>query len=100
MIALTVSLYVHEEKLEAFLKAIETNASATFNDEPGCHCFDVTRDLNDPLHFIFYELYTDEAAVEAHRAAPHFAEWRKAAEACVVKGSQVNTLSQRLFSHR
>ena len=99
MIALTVSLYVHEEKLETFLKAIEANAHATFHDEPGCHSFDVTQDLKDPLHFIFYELYTDEAAVEAHRAASHFAVWRKAAEACVVKGSQVNTLSRRLFSH-
>ncbi|MDF2914394.1 MAG: putative oxidoreductase [Pantoea agglomerans] len=100
MIALIVSVQVHEDKLEKFLKAIETNARATFNDEPGCQYFDVTQDLKDPLHFVFYELYNDEAAVDAHREAPHFAEWRKAADECVVKGSQVNTLSHRLFSHQ
>lgn len=100
MIALTVSLQVHADKLVDFLRAIETNAQSTFNDEPGCHYFDVTQDIKDPLHFVFYELYENEAAIEAHRAAPHFAEWRKAADVCVVKGSQVNTLSHRLFHHQ
>ncbi|MFT4271156.1 MAG: putative quinol monooxygenase [Pantoea sp.] len=100
MIALTVSLNVHADKLEDFLHAIETNAKATFNDEAGCHYFDVTQDIKDPLHFVFYELYEDETAIEAHRAAPHFAEWRKAADVCVVKGSQVNTLSHRIFHHQ
>ena len=48
---------------------------------------------------MFYELYDDEAAIAAHRAAPHFAEWRKAADVCVVKGSQVNTFCNQLFHH-
>lgn len=99
MIALVVSLQVHEHKIDAFLTAIEANAERTFSDEPGCRYFDVTRDLSDPLHFVFYELYDDEAAVEAHRAAPHFAVWRRAADECVVPGSQVNTLCHQLFSH-
>ena len=73
------------------------NAERSFRDEVGCHYFDVTQDREDPLHFIFYELYLDEAAVEAHRAAPHFAEWRKAASECVVAGSQVNTLCNQRF---
>jgi quinol monooxygenase YgiN len=48
---------------------------------------------------VFYELYEDQAAIDAHRAAPHFAKWRAAADRCVVKGSQVNTLSTQLFHH-
>ncbi|WP_198940370.1 hypothetical protein [Micromonospora sp. CB01531] len=40
-----------------------------------------------------------EAAVEAHRAAPHFADWRAAADQHVVPGSQVNLLATRLFHH-
>ncbi|MFF9779672.1 hypothetical protein ACF1HJ_39275 [Streptomyces sp. NPDC013978] len=39
------------------------------------------------------------AAVEAHRAAPHFKVWRAAAARYVVPGSQVNTLSRRQFHH-
>jgi len=59
----------------------------------------VTKDIKNPLHFIFYELYEDHATVDAHRAAPHFSKWREAADRCVVKGSQVNTLCTQLFHH-
>lgn len=99
MIALVVTLNVREHKLDDFLAAIQENANRTFSDEAGCRYFDVTQDRDDPLHFIFYELYLDEAAVEAHRAAPHFAEWRKAATECVVPGSQVNTFCNQKFHH-
>ena len=99
MIALIVSLKVHPERLEEFLSAIKENATRTFSDEPGCKYFDVTQDIKDPLHCVFYELYDDEAAIDAHRAAPHFAKWREAADRCVVKGSQVNTLCTQLFHH-
>jgi quinol monooxygenase YgiN len=99
MIALVVSVQVHENKLDDFLTAIERNAERTFNDEAGCRYFDVTRDRADPLHFIFYELYDDQAAVVAHRTAPHFADWRRAADECLVPGSQVNTFCNQLFSH-
>lgn len=99
MIALIVSLDVHPERLEEFLAAIKENANRTFNDEPGCNYFDVTQDNKNPTHFIFYELYENEAAIDAHRAAPHFAQWRKAADVCVVPGSQVNTFATQLFHH-
>ncbi len=99
MIALIVSLDVHADRLEQFLAAIRENAARSFEDEPGCRYFDVTQDTQNPLHFVFYELYDDEAAVQAHRKAPHFAKWREAADACVVPGSQVNTLCHQLFHH-
>lgn len=99
MIALIVTLEVYPERLAQFLAAIEENAARTFNDEAGCKYFDVTRDLKNPHRFVFYELYEDEAAIDAHRAAPHFARWREAADVCVVKGSQVNTLCSQLFHH-
>ena len=99
MIALTVSLKVLPGYRNEFLAAIKENATRTFSDEPGCRYFDVVCDLDDDHHFVFHELYDDEAAVEAHRAAPHFKVWREAAAKYVVPGSQVNTLSRRLFHH-
>jgi quinol monooxygenase YgiN len=59
----------------------------------------VARDLKDPQHFWLYELYTDAPAFEAHKAAPHFADWRRAADVCLVPGSQVNTFADLLFHH-
>lgn len=99
MIALIVSLDVYPERLNEFLAAIEENAKSSFNDEAGCLYFDVTQDQKNPTHFIFYELYVDQAAIEAHRAAPHFAKWRQAADECVVKGSQLNTFCDQLYHH-
>jgi len=99
MIALIVTLEVHPDRLAQFLAAIEENAARSFNDEPGCRYFDVTQDTKNPTHFIFYELYDDDAAIEAHRKAPHFAKWREAADVCVVKASQMNTFCKQLFHH-
>jgi quinol monooxygenase YgiN len=99
MIALIVRLEVHLECLDDFLAAVKENAERSFADEPGCKYFDVTQDINNPTHFIFYELYQDAAALETHRAAPHFSLWRRLADRCVVKGSQVNVVCSRLFHH-
>jgi quinol monooxygenase YgiN len=40
--------------------------------EPGCSRFDVLRDPEQSNKFYFYEVYQNEAAIEAHRATPHF----------------------------
>jgi quinol monooxygenase YgiN len=99
VLALVVSLQVKPGHRGAFLAAITQNAKASFTDEPGCHYFDVTVDTADDHHFVFYELYTDAAALDAHRAAPHFAAWRAAAAEHVVPGSQVNTVTELLLHH-
>jgi quinol monooxygenase YgiN len=99
MIALTVSLQVVPGQLDPFVEAIRDNAERSFHDEPGCLFFDVSQDLSDDHHFTLYELYADEAAVEAHRAAPHFKLWRAAVAEHVVPGSQVTVLARRLFHH-
>ena len=100
MLALVVSLQVKPGHRDAFLAAITEQAKRSFTDEPGCRCFDVTVDTTDDHHFVFYELYTDQSALDAHRAAPHFAAWRQAAAEHVVPGSQVNTITEQLLLHR
>jgi len=99
MYTLFVSLQVRPDKREVFLAAIAKNAEASMRDEPGCLRFDVMEDAKHPNFFYFYEIYTEPAAFDAHKAAPHFAEWRKAAEECVVPGSQVNTFSNLFVAH-
>ena len=43
--------------------------------EPGCIQFDASRSTEHPDEFVLYEKYVDEAAFDAHRASPHFAEY-------------------------
>jgi quinol monooxygenase YgiN len=99
VIALAVSLRVVPGRLEEFTAAIGENARRSFADEPGCWYFDVVQDMADDHHFLFYELYADDAAVAEHRRTPHFAAWRRAADQCVVPGSQVNILAAQRFHH-
>ncbi|MGW9349139.1 putative quinol monooxygenase [Nocardiopsis flavescens] len=99
MIALIVSLQVRPGELDGFTEAITENALRSFTDEPGCLYFDVAVDEEDDHHFVFYELYRDREALDAHRAAPHFARWREAVARHVVEGSQHNTVASRLLHH-
>ena len=58
------------EEVERCLTAITPLARA----EPGNLQYTVHRDPEDPLLFVIYEQYADEAAFQAHVAAPHFKE--------------------------
>jgi len=40
--------------------------------EPGVKLFLVHRSLSNPAHFLFYELFEDEAAFAAHQQTEHF----------------------------
>ncbi len=97
MFSLMVQVQVRPERREEFLAAIAENAEASVREEPGCLRFDVCSVESDPNRFLFYELYADADAFEAHRAAPHFKAWREAAERTVV--SQVNTPGALLHTH-
>lgn len=84
MYALIVSVHVKPERQEEFLHAIEEDSRGSREDEPGCLRFDVLQDKNDPQHFYFYEVYRDEAALAAHRDAPHYRIWAAAVHAGVL----------------
>ncbi|HEY1799705.1 MAG TPA: putative quinol monooxygenase [Terriglobales bacterium] len=45
--------------------------------EPGCIMFQVHRHKTEPRRFFIYEQYKDDAALEAHRATPHFLQYAK-----------------------
>ena len=72
LLALVVEFRIKAEHVQAFADAIEANARASRDTEPGCRQFDVCRDPADPTLFFLYELYDDEVAIQAHLRAPHF----------------------------
>jgi autoinducer 2-degrading protein len=90
-----VKVRVKPDARERFLKAIEVDALGSERDEPGCMRFNVLQDAQDQDVYYFYEVYRDEAALEAHRAAPHYAVWRAAAD--TLDGSPEPTRCQTVF---
>ena len=97
MFSLVVQMEVRPGRREEFLVGMAANAEASVRDEPGCLRFDVCSVDGDENRFLLYELYADAAAFEAHKAAPHFAQWRTVAEQVLEK--QVNTPGSLLVSH-
>jgi autoinducer 2-degrading protein len=80
MLAMWVKVRVKPEERQRFLKAIEVDALGSERDEPGCCRFNVLQDEKDANVYYFFEVYKDQAALEAHRNAPHYAVWRAAAD--------------------
>lgn len=80
MLAIWVKVKVKPDQKKRFLEAIEVDALGSERDEPGCLRFNVLQDEQDENTYYFYEVYKDQAALEAHRAAPHYAVWRAAAD--------------------
>jgi (4S)-4-hydroxy-5-phosphonooxypentane-2,3-dione isomerase len=83
MLALVVEFRIQHAHLAAFEAAIVENARASRETEPGCRQFDVCRDPADPSLFFLYELYDDEAAIQAHLRAPHYLQMDRATAALV-----------------
>ena len=71
MLVLIVEVTVREGMESRFLAAIEDDARHSVADEPGCLRFDVLQDAESARKYYFYEVYCDEAALEAHRQTPH-----------------------------
>ncbi|HEX8204184.1 MAG TPA: putative quinol monooxygenase, partial [Isosphaeraceae bacterium] len=61
----------HEEEAVALFGKLTEATRA----EPGCRMYLAHRSTSDPRKFFLYEQYDDQAALDAHRAAPHFQQY-------------------------
>ena len=72
MYVIIAPIQIKEGVKEQFLEAMLPNAQGSANTEPGCLRFDVIQDAGDPNRIWLYEVYTDEAAFQAHQQSPHY----------------------------
>src|SRR5437660_1189465 len=59
---------------QKFIEALKENGVATIK-ETGCRQFDVSQSASNPNEIFIYEIYENEAAVQAHRASDHFKKY-------------------------
>jgi autoinducer 2-degrading protein len=88
MLALIVTAKVKPAERERFLSVIEDDAISSVRDEPGCVRFEVLQDKDDQDTYYFFEVYQDEAALEAHTKTPHYARWMEAREVVLAQPPQ------------
>jgi autoinducer 2-degrading protein len=96
MYALVVSIRLKPAGRERFLAAIEDDALCSERDEPGCLRFNVLQDESDPNRIYLYEVYRDQAALDAHRKTPHYARFAAIA-AETVEGKNEVRFARPLF---
>ena len=77
MISIFVTIQIKEGFRDQFTEASFGDAQGSVRDEQGCFRFDILQSAEDPNRFHLYEVYADEAALEAHRNAPHYKKWRE-----------------------
>lgn len=87
MLVVLVQVTVKPGMLAEFERAILANAYGARSKEPGCLRFDVSQKEDDPTAWLFYEVYRDSAAFEAHRASPHFAAYQEVADRALTSKS-------------
>lgn len=65
--------------LEKIKPAMLANARSSVQED-GCHQFDVVVSGDDDHKFVFYDVYDDQAALDAHRQTDHFKTYWKILE--------------------
>ena len=76
MISIFVTIHIKPGFKDAFMESMMGDAQGSVRDEPGCYRFDVLQSQENPNRIHLYEVYENEAALEAHRLAPHYTKWR------------------------
>jgi quinol monooxygenase YgiN len=74
MLILAVNLTMsagHENDITDMFRKLQ----AATRQEPGCITYVVQRSRENPRHYLVYEQYKNEAALEAHRNSPHFKQY-------------------------
>ena len=77
MYAVFVTIDVQPGFGDRFTEASLADARGSVNNERGCFRFDVLGDPSDSNRFYLYEVYEDQAAMDAHVQTPHFKTWRE-----------------------
>jgi quinol monooxygenase YgiN len=62
---------------EAEVAAVFSKLTEESRKETGCAMYQVHRHKTEPRRFFIYEQYKDDAALEAHRSAPHFLQYAR-----------------------
>jgi autoinducer 2-degrading protein len=95
MIVRAIEVQVKPGRAAEFIAASLPNHRGSLT-EPGVLRFDVLQSAEDPSSFLLYEVYRDEAAIQAHKETAHYQAWKKAVEPLMAvprKGRPFNVLA-------
>jgi quinol monooxygenase YgiN len=86
-----VDLVIVPSEMPKFIEAIKENGANAVK-EPGCREFNITVLASNPNHVFLYEVYDNEAALDAHRKTEHYKKYQ-ATTAGMVADRSVRAMS-------
>jgi autoinducer 2-degrading protein len=93
-----VDLDIAPDQMAKYIEAIKENGAASVK-EPGCREFNITVLADNPNHVFLYEVYDNEAALNAHRNTEHFKKYQ-ATTADMVTGRNARAMSLVAFNSK
>jgi quinol monooxygenase YgiN len=88
-IGIIVRLKTNPGKGEAFEAAFATQAKGVRADEPGNKLYQLVKSRTEPDTYVVMELYDNDAALQAHREAPHMVANRPNMAGLVAPGTTI-----------
>jgi quinol monooxygenase YgiN len=77
MMVVLVVTWMAKAGHEAEVATLFSKLTEESRKEPGCVMYQVHRHKTEPRRFFIYEQNKDDAALEAHRTAPHFLQYAR-----------------------
>ncbi len=88
MLIVAGTIQVDPEQREAVLAAVAPMVEAT-RAEAGCRAYVFSPDPGDPAVVQLFELWDDQAALDAHFASDHMAAWQARAADLPIRGRDI-----------
>ncbi len=76
MFVVVVFLEAKRGRQDTLRRALLQHALNSLEREAGCQRYEVCLDPLETSAFLLYEVFVEEAAYQAHRELPHYAEFR------------------------
>jgi quinol monooxygenase YgiN len=87
MITQIARFEIQKGKESQACEAFSKMAADVKANEPGCLMYAITRGQVNAQEVYVYEIYADQAALEAHRKTDHMLEFRKTFDECMNRGA-------------
>ena len=84
-LAIMGTIEVVPGKRDEVVAALMAHRARSLKDEPGTLYFEVALSRDDQSTIHMFEIYKDDEAFEAHRAAPSIARWKSETAGMVLK---------------
>jgi len=93
-------LEINLAQLESYNAAVKEEIETSVRVEPGVLAIYAVAEKNSPSKLRFFEMYTDEAAYNAHRDSPHFRKYVEATKDMILSRKLIETDPVQLSAKR